>query len=108
MANASSNQGFKQARGTVGPSSTSQSSVQLENVLLLRHIVSPLTTRVNAGADGSTLAWEDISVTLAKADQSFGHASSWAYNASGGKMSTADGGKTWNFTTLYVPETRPT
>ena len=49
--------------------------------------------------------WEDISLVLNKADASFGHSGAWAFGATGGKMSTPDGGKTWNFTTLHVPET---
>ncbi|KAK3311772.1 hypothetical protein B0H66DRAFT_598722 [Apodospora peruviana] len=52
-------------------------------------------------------SWEDISITLNKPDQSFYHSGDWEFKATGGKMSTADGGKSWNFTTLYVPETRP-
>jgi hypothetical protein len=50
--------------------------------------------------------WEDISITLSQADPNFGKTGNWAFGATGGKMSTTDGGKTWNFTTLYVPETR--
>ncbi|KAK3898999.1 hypothetical protein C8A05DRAFT_46824 [Staphylotrichum tortipilum] len=53
-------------------------------------------------------SWESVSITLAKPDPSFAHKGIWAYGATGGVMSTADGGKTWNLTTLYVPETRPT
>ncbi|KAF2642503.1 hypothetical protein P280DRAFT_395650 [Massarina eburnea CBS 473.64] len=49
--------------------------------------------------------WEDISIVLSKADQSFGTTESWQFGATGGKMSTADSGKTWNFTTLSVPDT---
>ncbi|KAI4862445.1 hypothetical protein F4820DRAFT_430433 [Hypoxylon rubiginosum] len=50
-------------------------------------------------------SWEDISITLNKADSSFGHSGAWQYGATGGQMSTADNGKTWNFTTLSIPET---
>ncbi|KAI0379393.1 hypothetical protein F5Y04DRAFT_282815 [Hypomontagnella monticulosa] len=50
-------------------------------------------------------AWEDISITLSKADPSFKHAGAWQYKATGGEMSTVDNGKTWNFTTLRIPET---
>lgn len=52
-----------------------------------------------------SLGWEDVSITLSKADQSFGHTGDWEQGATGGKMSTTDGGKTWNFTTLNVPDT---
>ncbi|KAH7378691.1 hypothetical protein BKA66DRAFT_587806 [Pyrenochaeta sp. MPI-SDFR-AT-0127] len=50
-------------------------------------------------------SWENISITLNKADQSFGHSGNWEYNATGGKMSTADNGKTWKFTKLSIPDT---
>lgn len=53
------------------------------------------------------IGWEDISVVLVKPDQNFAQSKGWAYNATGGEMSSADGGKTWNFTTLHIPETRP-
>lgn len=53
------------------------------------------------------LGWEDISITLNQPDESFGQNGGWEYGATGGEMSTSDGGKTWNFTTLVVPETRP-
>ncbi|KAJ4989694.1 hypothetical protein SVAN01_04724 [Stagonosporopsis vannaccii] len=48
-------------------------------------------------------SWEDISITLNRADQFFKHAGSWAYGATGGEMTTADNGKTWTFTKLNVP-----
>ncbi|KZM25261.1 uncharacterized protein EKO05_0005716 [Ascochyta rabiei] len=48
-------------------------------------------------------SWENISVTLNKADQSFKHAGAWAHGATGGAMSTTDGGKTWNFSKLNIP-----
>ncbi|KAK5660033.1 hypothetical protein OQA88_13501 [Cercophora sp. LCS_1] len=51
-------------------------------------------------------AWEDMSIVLSKADQTFGKTTDWLYNAVGGKMSTPDAGKTWNFTRLSVPETK--
>ncbi|GAB1315468.1 hypothetical protein MFIFM68171_05678 [Madurella fahalii] len=50
-------------------------------------------------------SWEEMSIVLSKADQSFGRATAWLYKAAGGEMSTPDGGKTWNFTTLIIPET---
>ncbi|KAH7052385.1 hypothetical protein B0J12DRAFT_739907 [Macrophomina phaseolina] len=50
-------------------------------------------------------SWEDVSIVLSKADESFGHTGSWEQGATGGKMSTSDGGKTWNFTTIEVPDT---
>jgi len=49
--------------------------------------------------------WEDISLVLNKADPSFAHTGAWEFGATGGEMSSADGGATWNFTTLSVPET---
>jgi hypothetical protein len=49
--------------------------------------------------------WEDISLVLNEADASFGNAGAWAFGATGGGMSTPDNGRTWNFTTLSVPET---
>lgn len=49
--------------------------------------------------------WEDVSIVLSTADESFGHTGSWEQGATGGKMSTSDGGKTWNFTTIEVPDT---
>ncbi|KAJ4301012.1 hypothetical protein N0V90_003101 [Kalmusia sp. IMI 367209] len=52
-------------------------------------------------------SWEDISIVLNKADTSFKHSGNWQYGASGGVMSTPDSGKTWNFTTLSIPETVP-
>ncbi|KAF9631256.1 hypothetical protein BFW01_g2118 [Lasiodiplodia theobromae] len=50
-------------------------------------------------------SWEDVSITLSQADESFCHTGSWEQGATGGEMSTSDGGKTWNFTTLKVPDT---
>ncbi|SPJ72607.1 uncharacterized protein FTOL_02336 [Fusarium torulosum] len=60
-----------------------------------------------AGTCSTTPAhsWEDVSITLSKADESFGQNSGWEQGATGGKMSTSDGGKTWRFTTLDVPAT---
>lgn len=52
-----------------------------------------------------SIGWEDVSITLSQADESFGHTGSWEQGATGGEMSTSDGGKTWNFTTLKVPDT---
>ncbi|KAF2236412.1 hypothetical protein EV356DRAFT_70386 [Viridothelium virens] len=49
-------------------------------------------------------SWQDVSIVLSQADMSFKHTGAWASGATGGVMSTPDGGKTWNFTTLYVPE----
>ncbi|OHF04194.1 hypothetical protein CORC01_00533 [Colletotrichum orchidophilum] len=48
-------------------------------------------------------SWEDISIVLSQADKSFGHTGGWKYGATGGEMSSPDGGKTWNFSTLNVP-----
>ncbi|KAI1296005.1 hypothetical protein F5Y03DRAFT_410329 [Xylaria venustula] len=50
-------------------------------------------------------SWEDISIVLSAANPSFQHSGSWYFGATGGEMSTPDGGKTWNFTTLSVPAT---
>ncbi|KAI9155671.1 hypothetical protein HJFPF1_08260 [Paramyrothecium foliicola] len=50
-------------------------------------------------------SWEDISIVLNKADQSFLHSGNWEFGATGGEMSTTDNGKTWNFTTLNIPNT---
>ncbi|KAF1974996.1 hypothetical protein BU23DRAFT_552836 [Bimuria novae-zelandiae CBS 107.79] len=51
--------------------------------------------------------WEGVSIVLNKADTSFKHSGSWQYGATGGEMSTPDGGKTWNFTPLSIPQTVP-
>jgi hypothetical protein len=48
-------------------------------------------------------SWENISVTLNQADQSFKHTGAWEYDATGGAMSTADNGKTWTFGKLNIP-----
>ncbi|KAM0219193.1 hypothetical protein ACHAQD_006719 [Fusarium lateritium] len=55
-----------------------------------------------AGTCSTTPAhsWEDISITLSKADKSFGQTTGWEQGATGGEMSTSDGGKTWKFATL--------
>ncbi|KAJ3541120.1 hypothetical protein NM208_g4750 [Fusarium decemcellulare] len=52
-------------------------------------------------------SWEDVSITLSRADSSFGHTGGWEHGATGGEMSTSDGGKTWKFTTIKVPATNP-
>lgn len=49
--------------------------------------------------------WEEVSVTLSQADESFGQNGGWDQGATGGEMSTSDGGKTWRFATLDVPAT---
>ncbi|KAJ3941138.1 uncharacterized protein N0V96_009016 [Colletotrichum fioriniae] len=48
-------------------------------------------------------SWEDVSIVLSQADQSFGHTGGWEHGATGGDMSSPDGGKTWNFSTLNIP-----
>ncbi|KAI6756043.1 hypothetical protein HG530_011779 [Fusarium avenaceum] len=60
-----------------------------------------------AGTCSTTPAhsWEEVSVTLSQADESFGQNGGWDQGATGGEMSTSDGGKTWRFTTLDVPAT---
>ncbi|KAK7702019.1 hypothetical protein SLS64_009880 [Diaporthe eres] len=62
----------------------------------------------NVYIDGKLLStvstsWQDVSVVLSEADQSFKHSGSWAHGATGGAMSSPDGGKTWNFTTIDIP-----
>ena len=52
-----------------------------------------------------TAEWEDVSLVLNEADATFGQHGGWEFGAMGGEMSTADQGRTWNFTTLVVPET---
>ncbi|KAH0426670.1 hypothetical protein CcaCcLH18_10178 [Colletotrichum camelliae] len=47
--------------------------------------------------------WKDVSIVLSEADKSFGHTGSWEHGATGGAMSTSDGGKTWNIATLNIP-----
>ncbi|PCD25904.1 hypothetical protein AU210_012338 [Fusarium oxysporum f. sp. radicis-cucumerinum] len=60
-----------------------------------------------AGTCSTTPAhsWEDVSITLSQADESFGHNGGWEQGATGGEMSTSDGGKTWKFTTLEISAT---
>ncbi|KAK1708772.1 hypothetical protein BDP67DRAFT_410310 [Colletotrichum lupini] len=48
-------------------------------------------------------SWEDVSIVLTQADESFGHTGGWDHGATGGDMSSPDGGKTWNFSTLNIP-----
>ncbi|KAG8161518.1 hypothetical protein KVR01_008505 [Diaporthe batatas] len=48
-------------------------------------------------------SWQDVSVVLNQADQRFKHSGSWNFGATGGAMSTPDGGKTWTLTTLNIP-----
>ncbi|KAH7184176.1 hypothetical protein BKA60DRAFT_474752 [Fusarium oxysporum] len=50
-------------------------------------------------------SWEDVSIVLSTADASFGQTGGWDQGATGGDMSTPDGGKTWEFTTLEIPAT---
>ncbi|KKY20519.1 hypothetical protein UCDDS831_g04566 [Diplodia seriata] len=50
-------------------------------------------------------SWEDVSIVLSQADESFGHTGGWEQGATGGEMTSSDGGKTWNFTTLEIPDT---
>jgi hypothetical protein len=52
-----------------------------------------------------TAEWEDVSLVLNQADATFGQNGGWEFGAMGGEMSTADQGRTWNFTRLEVPET---
>ena len=51
----------------------------------------------------SIVEWEDVTITLAKADMNFKHSGSWEYKATGGQMSTSDNGKTWTLSTLSIP-----
>ncbi|CAG9989156.1 unnamed protein product [Clonostachys byssicola] len=48
-------------------------------------------------------SWEDVTITLSQADSSFGHTGNWDQGATGGEMSTSDGGKTWKLTSLKIP-----
>ncbi|KAF5009362.1 hypothetical protein FDECE_4418 [Fusarium decemcellulare] len=68
-----------------------------------------ISTECAAGSCAAAPAhsWEDVSITLSKADSSFGHTGGWEHGATGGEMSTSDGGKTWKFTTIKVPATNP-
>ncbi|KAL5589229.1 hypothetical protein FOBRF1_015757 [Fusarium oxysporum] len=50
-------------------------------------------------------SWEDVSIVLSTADASFGQTGGWDQGATGGDMSTPDGGKSWEFTTLEIPAT---
>lgn len=52
-------------------------------------------------------SWEDVSVVLDAANVRFLHSGAWMHGATGGQMTTIDAGKTWNFTTLSIPETKP-
>ncbi|KAF4918113.1 hypothetical protein CGCVW01_v009173 [Colletotrichum viniferum] len=47
--------------------------------------------------------WKDVSIVLNEADKSFGHSGSWEHGATGGAMTTSDGGKKWNIATLNIP-----
>ncbi|KXH62769.1 hypothetical protein CNYM01_02527 [Colletotrichum nymphaeae SA-01] len=51
-------------------------------------------------------SWEDVSIVLSQADESFGHSGDWEHGATGGEMSSPDNGKTWNFSTLNIPAQR--
>ncbi|KAJ0311203.1 hypothetical protein COL5a_002381 [Colletotrichum fioriniae] len=57
----------------------------------------------NKLASSVSTSWEDVSIVLSQADQSFGHTGGWEHGATGGDMSSPDGGKTWNFSTLNIP-----
>ncbi|KAI3316848.1 hypothetical protein HD806DRAFT_551323 [Xylariaceae sp. AK1471] len=52
-------------------------------------------------------SWENLSITLSDEYSAFQRSGSWGYGATGGEMSTPDGGKTWTFTTLNVPINQP-
>lgn len=47
--------------------------------------------------------WDDVSIVLNNADKSFGQSGGLAFGATGGEMSSEDGGKTWNFTSISIP-----
>ncbi|KAI3398737.1 hypothetical protein diail_8604 [Diaporthe ilicicola] len=95
-----------QARDNTETSSTSPSSAPPAAAPLPRPTVRNPLSQVNrmkqAAADRS-IEWEDVSIVLSEADQSFGHTGNWSFGATGGAMSTSDNGKTWNFTTISVP-----
>ncbi|KAI0487021.1 hypothetical protein F4859DRAFT_324513 [Xylaria cf. heliscus] len=48
-------------------------------------------------------SWEDVSIILSSPNPNWKHTGSWNYGATGGEMTTSDGGKTWTFTTLNIP-----
>ncbi|KAI0517067.1 hypothetical protein F5B22DRAFT_606091 [Xylaria bambusicola] len=48
-------------------------------------------------------SWEDISIVLSAANPKFKPSGSWNFGATGGQMSSSDGGKTWAFTTVNIP-----
>ncbi|KAI1148313.1 hypothetical protein F4825DRAFT_454610 [Nemania diffusa] len=50
-------------------------------------------------------SWEAISIILSAPNLKFGHFGSWKFGATGGNMTTADGGKTWTLSPLNVPVT---
>ncbi|GKT61826.1 hypothetical protein CT0861_06361 [Colletotrichum tofieldiae] len=81
-----------QASFLQGVTSNSPSGLWDQNVYVDGKLVSSVST-----------SWENVSVVLSEADQSFKHAGSWAHGASGGAMSSPDGGKTWNFDTINIP-----
>ncbi|GJC91379.1 hypothetical protein ColKHC_00205 [Colletotrichum higginsianum] len=57
----------------------------------------------NACAELPAHSWKDVSVVLNKADKDFGRSKALNFGATGGDMTTTDGGKTWKFETIKVP-----
>ncbi|KAL1613548.1 hypothetical protein SLS54_010519 [Diplodia seriata] len=79
-----------------------------QNLYVNDELVSSVST--SKGEHGelfyiSIECWEDVSIVLSQADESFGHTGGWEQGATGGEMTSSDGGKTWNFTTLEIPDT---
>ncbi|KAI1757648.1 hypothetical protein F4782DRAFT_479316 [Xylaria castorea] len=48
-------------------------------------------------------SWEDVSIILSTPNPNWKHTGSWNFGATGGEMTTSDGGQTWTFTTLNIP-----
>ncbi|KAI0554752.1 hypothetical protein F4679DRAFT_579093 [Xylaria curta] len=48
-------------------------------------------------------SWENVSVILGTPNPKWKHTGSWNFGATGGEMTTSDGGKTWVLTTLNIP-----
>ncbi|KAF1971496.1 hypothetical protein BU23DRAFT_470944, partial [Bimuria novae-zelandiae CBS 107.79] len=71
-----------------------------------RHFSLVLECAIGKCAAVPAHGWQDVSVVLNSADLSFKHSSSWGQGVTGGVMTTPDDGKTWNLTSLSMPETQ--
>ncbi|CCF45724.1 hypothetical protein CH063_00568 [Colletotrichum higginsianum] len=80
-------------------SSDTNSKGQVGNAFYL----SILCADGNACAELPAHSWKDVSVVLNKADKDFGRSKALNFGATGGDMTTTDGGKTWKFETIKVP-----